>query len=113
MEESSVSECPKSEKPMKTGDVSVPAADLVCPVCSSRKYKDEISLSSHVEECLNKKTIAELLRSDGTTAVLTRRTVPGGPQSKKRKSSQSEKKTLKKSRSEFTKTIDSYFKLKS
>ena len=100
-----------------TEDVGAPAADLVCPVCSSRKYKDEISLSSHVEECLNKKTIAELLRSDtrndGNAAVASMRPLPGGAPSKKRKSSQPEKKTLKKSRSEFTRPIDSYFKLKS
>ena len=101
-----------------TGDVSVPAAEplqyeLVCPVCSSRKYKDETALSSHVEECLNRQTIAELLRAD--THTEGRRTVPepGLAPSKKRKSSQTEKKTLKKSRSEFTKPIDSYFKLKS
>ena len=123
LEESSVSVCPKSEKSMMrsnllmTEDVGAPAADLVCPVCSSRKYKDEISLSSHVEECLNKKTIAELLRSDtrndGNAAVASMRPLPGGAPSKKRKSSQPEKKTLKKSRSEFTRPIDSYFKLKS
>ena len=121
LEESSVSECTKSESPMNllmTGNVSNPAADglqsdLVCPVCSSRKYKDETSLSSHVEECLNKQTIAELLRADShNTAVASRRTLLPAP-SKKRKSSQSEKKTLKKSRSDFTKPIDSYFKLKS
>ena len=130
LEESSVSVCPKSEMMTSSnfvmtrdvGVVRVPEAeaspgDLVCPVCNSRKYKDETSLSSHVEECLNRQTIAELLRTDnhseGRTAGQSRRTLPGPAPSKKRKSSQSEKKTLKKSRSEFTKPIDSYFKLKS
>ena len=121
LEESSISVCPKSEKPMMTssnplmtGDGSLVSlsqplqSDLVCPVCSSRKFKDETSLSYHVEECLNRQTIAELLRTDNSALP-----GPGLPPSKKRKSSQSEMKTLKKSRSGFTKTIDSYFNLKS
>ena len=123
LEESSISVCPKSEKPMTmmtssnplmTGDGSLVSlsqplqSDLVCPVCSSRKFKDETSLSYHVEECLNRQTIAELLRTDNSALP-----GPGLPPSKKRKSSQSEMKTLKKSRSGFTKTIDSYFNLKS
>ena len=80
--------------------------DLVCPVCGSERYREEAQLSRHVEECLNKQTIAELLRTDRahTAPVAT---------VKKRKASHTEKRSPKKSRCEFTKTIDTFFKLKS
>ena len=84
--------------------------ELVCPVCNKKKYKDERALSSHVEECLNKQTIEEILRTDRASTLTETKMIS---KSKKRKASQSDKKDLKKSRNDFTKTIDTFFKLKS
>merc|ERR1712142_335834 len=92
------------ENNMKSMEVTFKS--FCCPICSSANYSNEIDLSIHVEECLSKKAIASLLKSEKVSSNVLPN-INAGTQKKKSDGSSSNK--IKKSRSSNSGRIDSFF----
>eukprot|EP00092_Neocalanus_flemingeri_P025283 GFUD01027415.1.p1 GENE.GFUD01027415.1~~GFUD01027415.1.p1 ORF type:complete len:669 (+),score=212.14 GFUD01027415.1:257-2008(+) len=111
-------ECKSPEKqkvnhlsPILNPPSPVEDSPFTCPICfTSENFKSEEVLSRHVEECLSKQEIANILQTDKTSHRLP---VAGGNKiatatSKKRKSEEIDGRTEKRNKS--SSKIDSYFK---
>jgi len=94
-----------------------PAQDsgMTCPVClSSENFKSEEVLSRHVEECLSKQEIANILQTEKTAprlaTVAGKNTASAPTTLSKRKSEEMSGRIEKRSKNGSNSKIDSYFK---
>ena len=88
---------------------------LSCPVCFKVTFEDETLMSSHVEECLSKQAIADILSSERATKAINNNTNKL-VSNKRRKTEQSPHKSSKvdkRPKTEQSTKIDFFFKLKS
>ena len=85
---------------------------LSCPVCFKVTFQDETSLSSHVEECLSKQAISDILSSERSSTVINNNKNKL-VSNKKRKTEDKPHKSSrmdKRSRTEQSTKIDFFFK---
>ena len=88
---------------------------LSCPVCFKVTFEDETLMSSHVEECLSKQAIADILSSERATKAININ-MNKLVSNKRRKTEQSPHKSSKvdkRPKTEQSTKIDFFFKLKS
>ena len=83
---------------------------FTCPVCFESKFTEEQMLGVHVEECLSRQAISDLLSSDrsASNSVNNNKDNP-----KKRKIQDKTKRIDKKCKSDQSNKIDLFFKVKS
>ena len=88
---------------------------LSCPVCFKVTFQDETSLSSHVEECLSKQAISDILSSERSSTVINnnKNKLVSNKKRKTENKPNKSSKMDKRPRTEQSTKIDFFFKLKS
>ena len=88
---------------------------LSCPVCFKVTFEDETLMSSHVEECLSKQAIADILSSERATKAINNNTnkLVSNKKRKTERSPHKSSKVDKRPKTEQSTKIDFFFKLKS
>lgn len=84
--------------------------NLLCPVCEQRNFSDMTALNKHIDECLNKSAISELLQesSQQQETAKPQKTELAKNQSSKKRKGNAESHIHKKTKSGFN-TLDKYF----
>ena len=80
---------------------------LACPVCLSETFHSQTALSLHIDECLSKKEIASILKSESLVPL-----AQNNRKSTKRKPDQQAKNSKMKRLKKGNATIDSFFQRK-
>ncbi|XP_063877300.1 DNA polymerase kappa-like [Scylla paramamosain] len=84
--------------------------NFLCPVCEQRSFCDMTALNKHMDECLNKSAISELLQESSHQQETTRpkKTEMAKNQSSRKRKGNAESHIHKKTKSGFN-TLDRYF----
>ena len=88
---------------------------ISCPLCFKVTFEDETLMSSHVEECLSKQAIADILSSERATKAINNNAnkLVSNKRRKMEQSPHKSSKVDKRPKTEQSTKIDFFFKLKS